>query len=175
MLVTWTGPGTLEQGLTTGMPDRTWISVPLVDSTCAATLASDTATGSAKPWPKIVTLTGWLNTVVVGAAEVTRTFDPYLKAAPSMVAKPEPVFLTRMLTSWFVLSWPKPRAGGEKTMIWVAVTDWIVASTPLKFEALPEPKKTWTGATKPWPMIVTWVPPSLVPEPGLTEKTCGCW
>ena len=61
-------------------------------------------------------------------------------------------------------------------MIWVAVTDWMVASMPLKVAALePEPKNTCTGATKPSPAMVTRVPPSLVPEAGVTEKTCGCW
>src|ERR1700730_10300705 len=175
MLVTCTGPVMLEQELTSGIPDSTWISVPLVDSTWAATPASETATGSKKPWPKMVTFTGWLNCVRVGAAEGTKTFEPYLKAAASMVESPEDTFFTRMLTSWLVLSSPKPRAGGETTMIWLPVTDCTGASRPLKLVALaPAPKKTCTGATKNSPLIVTRVPPSLVPEAGDTEKICGC-
>ena len=58
--------------------------------------------------------------------------------------------------------------------IWVGVTETTVASTPLKLEALaPRPNSTCTGGPKPVPVMVTRVPPSLVPEAGLTEKTDG--
>src|SRR5258708_13213681 len=113
MLVTWTGPVMLLQPLTNGKPDRTWISVPLVESTWAATPASPTATGSAKPWPKMVTLTDTLNCVVVGPAEGMITFEPYLKAAASMVEKPVLTFLISRLTSWLLLSSPNPRAPAQ--------------------------------------------------------------
>src|SRR5258708_4098474 len=175
MLVTWTGPVMLLQPLTKGRRGRPWIGGRLVGSPWAATRAGPPATGPARPWPKMVPLTDTLNCVVVGPAEVMITFEPYLKAAASMVEKPVLTFLISRLTSWLVLSWPKPRAGGETTTSWVAVADCTVASMPLKAGALePEPKNTWTGGTKPWPTITIWVPPSLVPDAGDTEKTCGC-
>ncbi len=79
-----------------------------------------------------------------------------------------------MSTTWLRRFWPKPRAAGAMTTIRSAVTDSTCASTPSKLEGLaPKPKKTWTGDWKPWPMIDTRLPPSLVPEAGETENTCG--
>ena len=56
-----------------------------------------------------------------------------------------------------------PCADGERTTIWVEVTDSTVASWPWKTVAEPEPNSTCTGASKPVPVIVTRVPPSLGP------------
>src|SRR5262249_34383647 len=51
-----------------------------------------------------------------------------------------------------------PEAGGVRAMIWLNETERTWASTG--------PKKTWTGETKPDPMIVTRVFPSFDPEEG---------
>jgi hypothetical protein len=97
------------------------------------------------------------------------TLLPKRKAPAEVVWKPVPTFLTRMSTVLLAKAWPKPRAAGVLMRIWFAVTDRTVASR-LVPAAL---KKTWTGATKPVPLIVTRVPPSLVPEAGVTEKIAG--
>ena len=46
---------------------------------------------------------------------------------------------------------------------------------PSKLLALPEPKRTCTGAWKPSPTMVMRVPPSLVPALGVTDRIAGCW
>ena len=102
------------------------------------------------------------------------TLLPYLNCCEPMPLKPLLISLTRTSTTWLVRFWPKPWAAGVMATIWVGVTETTVASTPLKLLALaPVPKKTWTGDTKPVPVMVTRVPPSLVPEAGVTAKTDG--
>ena len=51
MLVTCDGPDLSAQLVISTATVRTTISVPETDSTCCATLARPTATGSSKPWP----------------------------------------------------------------------------------------------------------------------------
>ncbi len=81
-----------------------------------------------------------------------------------------------MLTSWFGVGGAQPGqlVVGESTMIRVRVTETTWASAPLKVASLvPVPNLTCTGASKPSPLMMTWVPPSFGPEDGVTEKTVG--
>ena len=55
--------------------------------------------------------------------------------------------------------------GGETASIRVRVTLRTIASR--------SPKKTCTGASKPSPLMTTFVPPSFGPEAGVTESTSG--
>src|SRR4051812_36054399 len=102
------------------------------------------------------------------------TLVPYLNCCEPMPLNPLLTFFTRMATTWLVRFWPKPRAAGVMATICVGVTETTVASTPLKLLALvPMPNSTCTGDWKPVPVMVTRVPPSLVPEAGLTAKIAG--
>src|SRR4051812_30638623 len=170
MLTTPTGPETSWQEETRMPGDCTTTSVEETERTRAATRSMVAETGDSKPWPKMVIgEVVSLNDSWPGAKEVMSTLLPKRKAAVEMVWKPVLTFLTRTSAGRLARPWPKPRAAGEMTTIRFGVTDWTVASSPTAAFW----KKTWTGDTKPWPLIVTVVPPSFGPEVGETEKTCG--
>jgi len=78
-----------------------------------------------------------------------------------------------MSISWFRFPWPKAVAAGVSTTIRVRDTETSCAST-YGTDAVPFPNWTWTGASKPSPLMTTSVPPSFGPVAGVTEKMVGC-
>ncbi len=113
---------------------RTTISLPDTESTCWATLARPTATGSSKPWPKIVTCWPPVDGPSPGPIEVMTTSLPYLKAELAIVARPVLMFLTSTSDSSLGTGWPEePSASvrGDITTTRVRVTERICASWPL--------------------------------------------
>src|SRR5262252_4198021 len=86
----------------------------------------------------------------------------YRKAPSRFPSLPELTLWTRIPTVWFRFAEPAPEAEGERTMIWLYVTE-------IGGGASTVPKKTCIGGMKPEPTIVTRVPPSFEPVEGSTD------
>src|SRR5687767_14173472 len=166
MLVTRTGPVRSLQPVTKGWLGSTTISLSETEMMIAGRPASVTATGDWKPCPKIVTgVNGRSTRCSLLETAVICTGWTYRYPSTSVVSRPDVALRTRTSTVWFRLSRPAPNAAGVRTTIWLKATETIVAST--------SPKKTWRGAWKPAPRIVTRVFPSFVPDAGRTAVIVG--
>ena len=83
------------------------------------------------------------------------------------------------LTSWTLTSsgvligglGPKLKAGGVRMTTWLKEMETTVHSTA--GDVPPVPRKTWSGAENPEPMIETLVFPSFEPDEGMTAVTLG--
>src|SRR5258706_7038184 len=166
MLRTIIGPEMSVQPVRKGVAGSTSSSVAETDMTLAGMPAMVTATGARNPCPKMVTgVNGWSTRCKVLSADVTCTFVTKRKPFARLASSPELISCTRTVTVAFKFGRPAPEAGGVRTMIWLNETESTCASTG--------PKKTWSGATKPEPMIVTRVFPSFVPADGSTAVIVG--
>jgi len=143
------------------------ICVPLTEITTPCEPPNVTMRGATKPWPVIVTVV--LASPWSGVKPKIERPTVYVKDTGPLV-QVDPAQLTSFTvtpTVWGnVCCGPSPLAGGVIAMIWVGLTDSTCASSV-------PPKKTWTGAEKPLPVIVTRVPPTFVPEEGRIAEMIG--